>query len=568
MSAARSSACFMRRALVALAVAGLALMPARADDPYPWLTVLRTGTLTIWVVRGESPSRPRRTVTAANAPKPVTVPIRPMQPMGYKEQTAGSFGQDASTFGQTASEYALSASTTTPLIATKPAGTGYTEQTAGSFGQPSSETGTAASNHGTAAGSFGTPASSVGTASSNYGRTAGSFGDSLSTIANAGNAVAPTSGAGTAGAVDEEQRRVLVEAVRAIPHERFPELELRVFVVNAEDLTRSLRAARSTENYPDLLIGTLPRDLTTLAPRFAAMVKMPRELIEGSGSSVEPLQSLVLLRDAPHVRTAHAFMVWAEEQGIRSGVVMDFAGVARSRYDAGGTAREAVERLAHGGDMGELADPQAAEFPPRLGPLMTTVSLGGDAPAGVPSGTFRVEVEDADVRGATAVVLLRVVVESDHSFGLAHPLAVLRRGADRRWRVLHVSLNLPAAQAVEEFGTMLHASPPSEAEAKQRARPVSQAAPADGDVRPPEPGLSWDNPGGMGLEVVEWQETYNDGALWSNPNLQLVEDMGSRLRTHVTAQFAAHAGDFRWRVWSVGAGGDLAITPWRTLHIR
>jgi hypothetical protein len=79
------------------------------------------------------------------------------------------------------------------------------------------------------------------------------------------------------------------------------------------------------------------------------------------------------------------------------------------------------------------------------------------------------------------------------------------------------------------------------------------------------PQLVWDNRGGAGLQVVEWQRG-EDGA-WSDTRLYLVEDRNPTLRTQVMAEFADANGRYRWRVWSVGAHGDLQISAWRTFRL-
>jgi hypothetical protein len=75
----------------------------------------------------------------------------------------------------------------------------------------------------------------------------------------------------------------------------------------------------------------------------------------------------------------------------------------------------------------------------------------------------------------------------------------------------------------------------------------------------------WDNRGGAGLQVVEWQR--GEGGAWSDGRLYLVEDRNPTLRTQVLAEFANANGRYRWRVWSVGARGALEISPWRTFRL-
>lgn len=78
------------------------------------------------------------------------------------------------------------------------------------------------------------------------------------------------------------------------------------------------------------------------------------------------------------------------------------------------------------------------------------------------------------------------------------------------------------------------------------------------------PELWWDNGGGAGLQVVEWQRSRGG---WLDAHLYLAPDHNPKLQTRVTAQFANSQGRYRWRVWSVGAEGEMKISPWRTLNI-
>jgi hypothetical protein len=93
---------------------------------------------------------------------------------------------------------------------------------------------------------------------------------------------------------------------------------------------------------------------------------------------------------------------------------------------------------------------------------------------------------------------------------------------------------------------------------------ISQAAPVDGETRTAQPELWWDNLGGATLQIVEWQQGAPNN--WSVSNLYFVPDNRERLRTRVAARFAL-GGQYRWRVWSVGPGGIVVLSPWRTMTI-
>jgi hypothetical protein len=95
---------------------------------------------------------------------------------------------------------------------------------------------------------------------------------------------------------------------------------------------------------------------------------------------------------------------------------------------------------------------------------------------------------------------------------------------------------------------------------------ISQAAPLDEDNRSPRPDLWWDNGGGGSLLIVEWQR--RAGAGWTDSNMFFIPDNAPRLQTRVTAQFADSWGAYHWRVWTLGRGGMMTMSPWRTMNIN
>ena len=76
-------------------------------------------------------------------------------------------------------------------------------------------------------------------------------------------------------------------------------------------------------------------------------------------------------------------------------------------------------------------------------------------------------------------------------------------------------------------------------------KPVSVAAPVDGDSRAGVPELWWDNPGGLRMEVVEWQSAT---PAWGGTELALVPDTEARDQTRLTG------GDFSTRPERTGGG--------------
>jgi hypothetical protein len=232
-----------------------------------------------------------------------------------------------------------------------------------------------------------------------------------------------------------------------------------------------------------------------------------------------------------------------------------------------GVAVSAVNELLHGLGLADLADPDLAAFPALLGKLVLTTASNTQ----VDGAAANVEALRASRNGRLAAVSLRVVAASDRVYGVAHPLVVLRQATNGEWKVLHVSLNLPVFDEERARLALMNTSPPSAAEQSAGVVGVSLSVPAEGDTRQPMPELGWDNGSGAGLQVVEWQRAWPaNGAntdSWSDARLYLVGDQGIRVQTQVTAEFAIYQTRYRWRVWSVGTGGQMKISPWRTMNI-
>ncbi len=228
--------------LMVIASSGVRAQQIDADSA----RALRHGRLIVWMVR---PVDPLKGVRLLGIPD--------QTPMTFQERTVGNFGTNASDFGKSAGSYGVS--TTSATIArrgTSPltnnvapgdaddalaAAQGYKEVTAGNFGQVSSEFGTVASDHGQTNGSFGQTASSYGTAASNHGQNAGSFGNSLSTIATAGEP--------KRAEVPVELEDEIGPALRAV----FPDLKLQFVNVDVRDFKKQLSAVESSK-YPDVVI--------------------------------------------------------------------------------------------------------------------------------------------------------------------------------------------------------------------------------------------------------------------------------------------------------------------------
>ena len=524
------------RAVVLLA-AGAVAMSAQQPDA-GMLQPLHEGRLTIWVLTHARESvRPPLGIADA----------RPLAPMGYTEQSAGTFGQSASSYGTASSN--VGAATTTPGIAVPPAGTGYHEQTSGSFGQPSSNTGTESSNYGQTASSVGQVASSYGTESSNHGQTASSLGHSLSTIAKAGEI---TAHARTPVAAAFDLAGVLKEG--------FPELDVKYVSVERDELKPRLIAAEGTAEFPDLLVGELPPVWWTdqLQQRFGVMAADdPLNFPDGVMGTPQRRQAVTLLAAAPHALQARLLLLWASELGGCTGCALDAAKLDSTETTIVRIARNAVASMARGDGIGSYADPEMAP--------MDAVSRAVGASDDV---SPKVDVINMMRNGALAVVQLRVVTSGDRVFGITHPLAVLRKQKDGTWKVLHVSLNLSGADLQAESVALNHdhTEPHGLLGRTEELKGISKAAPKDGDVRPVHPQLWWDNLGGAGVQVVEWQVEHEGN--WMDARLFLIDDQGARLRTQVPAAFASFAAKYRWRVWSVGLDGHMILSPWSTFIVQ
>ena len=525
------------------------------------LTALRQGTLIVWFV--VAPVQTPQTGLEAVAA------LHNATPLDYQESTTGNLGQSASSYGQDAGSYGVDAdsrSISTPTIApgqnattATPNGMGYRQQAASSFGQNASSYGTASSNtgqpsstlgqnaggYGQSAGSYGTAASNLGTASSNFG--AGNSAPAQS------SASAPVQPSVSSPAAEQERSRL---------KEAFPDLQMKFVVVDADQLKQRLTAARDTTDSPDVLLGTLPAAWWNgMDSEFGLAMLRPAVFYpNGVTDSAPGVEEIAILAHAQHMQVARALALWmSEPESGCPGCVQ--AGLAGKDMAAAAIAKGAVERLVNGQPLGEQSDPElapeASEGVRRMLATMGNTSASGDG--------VRVQVEDASVNGSLAAVALRVVVSSAGVFGVAHPLVVLRAGKDGKWKVLQMSLNLPQAEQTSEREALMVTTPPSTAELRTGVKGVSQAAPQDGQTLTQMPELVWDNPGGAGLQVVEWQR--GEGGSWSDARLYLVQDTNARLQTHVQAEFADKNGRYRWGVWSVGAEGDVKISPWRTFRL-
>ena len=551
-----------------LACAGALYAQGGADGES--LAALRHGPLVVWFLAA-STKPPQSNLDAVAA-------LHNATPLNYREQTTGNFGQNASTYGQNASSYGVDADSptiSTPSIPAdqdvtdaKPNGIGYQQKQASNFGQNAGGYGTASSNVGQEAstagqnaGSYGTEASRYGTAASNVGQAASDFGAGNSNATN--GAAAPSVSADVAA--QQPLTSPLAEQVKETLRQVFPDLQMKFIGVDPDQLKARLMAARGTQDFPDVLLGTLPAswwsgmDTEYGVAMLRPAVFYPNGVTENSEGTPE----VAILARAPHMQAARAFVLWMSEptSGCPGCVQSALTGKEAA---AAAVAKHAMESLLNGEPL-DGADPalvmDSSKGVQRM--LATMGNVGGNTEANTDG--VRVQVEHASVNGGLAAVGLRVVVSATNVFGVAHPLVVLRTSKDGQWKVLQMSLNLPQHEQANERQALMVSSPPSSAEQSTGVKGIVQAAPLDGQNVAQVPQLVWDNHGGAGLQVVEWQRG-EDGA-WSDTRLYLVEDRNPTLRTQVMAEFADANGRYRWRVWSVGAHGDVLISTWRTFRL-
>ena len=551
-----------------LLMGGGALQSQTGGDGEP-LAALRHGPLVVWYLAA-STRPPQSNLNAIAA-------LHNATPLDYSEKTTGSFGQNASTYGQNAASYGVDADSRTisaPQSApgqdaptAKQNGIGYKEQEGSTFGQNAASYGTASSNAGQEAstagqnaGSYGTEASRYGTAASNVGQNASDFG------ASSGNG-APAQAANVAAPAQQQPlSNPEAEQVKESLRQSFPDLQMRFIAVDPDQLNARLMAVRGTADFPDVLLGTLPAAWWSgMDTEFGLAMLRPAVFYpNGVTDNSEGEPDVAILARAAHMQAARAFALWMSEpsSGCPGCVQSSLAGKDAA---AAAVAKSAMERLLNGEPLGDEADPALVMDSSRgvrrmLATIGSTAGNGAAAKEGA-----HVQVEEASTNGNLAAIALRVVVSSPSVFGVAYPLVVLRAAKDGHWKVLQMSLNLPQYEQLNERQALMLSNPPTAAEQVSGVKGIAQALPMDGQSVAQVPQLVWDNRGGAGLQVVEWQR--GEGGAWSDARLYLVEDRSPTLRTQVEAEFADANGRYRWRVWSVGTHGAVEISPWRAFTL-
>lgn len=536
---------FKRSSIVGLAAVTLACAAQRSgsldDDPPP----MSTGRpVIVWIVKG-SATPPNRS--------------------GYGERNTGSFGRTASETGQTSSTYG---------------------QTAGTFGKVSSDAGQTSSTYGQTAGTF-------GKVSSNAGQTAGTYGHAPSEIGSVppsqtsssyyGRTVnsADVSAAAHPGYAD--QRFSWEQPLREIA---FPQGGPRVTFVDIDSAELKTRLENTNVmTTPNLLVGNpLPPEWSFggLEARYGITMLGSLGVLEPAEQSyLEPDAGVqvAILRRAPFQDAARAFVVKLRDRRTLDSEAerrflawaQDSRGPVRQpqpRNDslltqATSVAKSTANSVLMGASVGGVADEELAKF------------SGNDAvhyaflpPPGVNLGSIKIQTSVVQAYGneRLAVVAMRTVLYSPSVFGIAHPLAVLRRAPSGEWRVLQFSPNLAPQLLLHTVNVLRPYLTAVKPEYVAAVGGITQAAPVDGDNRTRFPELWWDNAGGDDLLIVEWQRR-NAYADWDPSHMDLIPDTDHRLKISVPASFASEIATYRWRVWSVGLGGVTKVGGWRTLNI-
>ncbi len=230
-------------------------------------------------------------------------------------------------------------------------------------------------------------------------------------------------------------------------------------------------------------------------------------------------------------------------------------------------AVNALRTALNGADLSSEADPQFARFDAPG----TRLEVLNPAPlVALNKLEVHIGLEAMQENGKLAVVRLHGwVAQGDvfdfTQFGGIHAVVTLRMQPTGEWRVLQILPNLSYTQQDRAWKMLSSYASKISPEKIEHPLGISQASPVDHDGRAPAPDFWWDNRGGASLQVLEWQRRQRDE--WLGSNLFFVPDTDPRLKTQVRGTFANLPGEYRWRIWSLGKGGDLNLSDWRALTI-
>jgi len=450
-------------------------------------------------------------------------------------------------------------------------------QTSGSFGQTAGSFGNAAGNTGQTAGSLGQTAGSVGKTAGSTGQSAGSFGESLDTIATAaeasnGTLVSAPMGAAAAASVTGTTP---IRVKRDPEWERFSSESKSLFEVTFQDvgaaeLQTRLDAVAGKDEAPDVLValgrpkawlwretGLTTREALRTLGRVDLIPQTETPEIQTDRTTIPEVAVMV---HAPHPAAARAFVLWLLDgkRDLRANVLRpgDEAQTAVS------VAKSALASVLSGGGVDGASDPEMARFNSLQAQRMALLPESNEA-----LGALKIDINStaSTANERFAVIALRAVLEGSDSFGAAHAVVVLRVDEAGQWKVLQLTPNLPVEEQEEAVRALRGFALPVRRDVVERLSSVALAAPVDGDNRSPVPEFWWENPGGGTLQIVEWQRS--DGAVFTSSNMYFVPGENGHLRTRTTGRFADTPGTYRWRVWSLGRGGTVALSKWRSVNI-
>ena len=545
-----------------LAQSGAELAQSGADP----LNALRHGTLVVWYV-GNSVHSQEMAIQAVSA-------LNDFTPLNYTEHSAANFGQNASSFGQNAASFGVDADSKSISVPSIPAnrdattatpnGIGYKQQDSSTFGQNEAGFGSTAGGYGMESGSYGQNSAGFGQTSASYGTEASNVGQNASSFAEPENqttALSSVSQSLQMSSSPEEER------IQQRLRQAYPDLQVSFYAVSPSDLQSMLTGSRGSKEYPDVLVGTLPAAWWAGMDSNFGLVSLQPAVFYPNGvlNHPESAAEVAILADAANMQAARAFALWMSEpfSDCPGCVAKSLSGPAAG---AAAVARKAIQRLVNGVPLGSLADPRMARNSSQ-GQRRLLATIGDAASV---NGGMQVQVEQASVHGSLAAIALRVLISTPGIFGVVHPLVVLRQSRRTAkpgpWKVLQLTLDLPQYEQTQERQVLMVSDPPTWAEQRGGVKGVSLLQPTDGQDVVQMPQLLWQNHGGAGLEVVEWQK--GEGQGWSESRLYFVEDQNPTLRMQAMAKFAARNGRYRWRLWSVGAHGEMRISSWSSFFLE
>jgi hypothetical protein len=347
----------------------------------------------------------------------------------------------------------------------------------------------------------------------------------------------------------ESARRQLQAAL----DDTFPDNQIDFTLVDPDDFQDDLQAAFGTDDFPDVVF--LPVREAWWKRLGVGIFVLSDPLSGGfepaSLGPVDHMGDWAIVRAAPHPLVARAFLSWlADRDWPQQDTSAD-----RPEHNvpgAGDIALQAVIETLAGHKIDSMADVDMARFD-----APTARGFALDVASG-PGANLQTSITAVRANDRLAVALVRTRVDSGNAFGIVHSMVILRRGREG-WKVLQLTpAGSPALMTprFHELESVCRTVPPEQV-AKVGA--TSLASPPDGDHRDGPFELWWDNGGNASLLLVEWQQPGNPPT-----NLYFVPDHHPRDTTRIQSPFPG--GGLKWRVWALGTGGALTLSPWRWMR--